>query len=176
MARKLERIARSQPMIDNEAREQEPSGIAAPVMDVPGLPCKGNRACDMIEQAGGASRLGLVLAARGNLTGKTCGAIGQFAQAIAPALRNSGTVIEPRMQVCGERRIGAMASDRPRKRIDRDDVAGALPDRAEMRIAQQPRRGELLDVTDAAAHLERIAADLAGVAGSAKFQRRRQDS
>src|SRR5215471_20065233 len=61
-ARKLERIARRHPMIDDEAREQESSSIAAPFMDAVGLPCQRNRACDMIEQAGGASRLGLVLA------------------------------------------------------------------------------------------------------------------
>ena len=80
------------------------------------------------------------------------------------------------MQIGGERRFGAMAADRALQRIDRDDVAGAFPDRAEMRVAQQPRGGEFLDVADAAAHLQRIAADLAGIAGGAEFQRRRQDA
>ena len=42
------------------------------------------------------------------------------------------------MQIGGERTIGAVAANRAGQRIDRDDVAGALPDRAEMRIAQVP--------------------------------------
>ena len=45
-----------------------------------------------------------------------------------------------------------------------------------MGVAQQPRRGEFLDVADAAAHLQRIAADLARVAGRTEFQSRRQDA
>ena len=40
------------------------------------------------------------------------------------------------MQIGGERCIGAVAADRALQRIDRDDVAGAFPDRAEMRVAQ----------------------------------------
>jgi hypothetical protein len=80
------------------------------------------------------------------------------------------------MQVGGKRRIGAMPADRSRQRIDGDDIAGTFPDRAEMGVAQQPRGCELLDVTDAAPHLHRIAADLARVARGAEFQRWRQDA
>ena len=80
------------------------------------------------------------------------------------------------MQIGGERGIGAVAADRPLQRIERHDVAGAFPDRAEMGVAQQPRGGEFLDVADAAAHLQRVAADLARIAGGAEFQRRRQDA
>src|SRR5260370_30830199 len=68
-----------------------------------------------------------------------------------------------------------MAADRPLQRVQRDDVAGALPDRAEMGVAQQPAGREFLDVADAAAHLQRIAADLARIAGGAEFQGRRSE-
>ena len=80
------------------------------------------------------------------------------------------------MQIGRERAVGAMAADRALQRIDRHDIAGAFPDRAEMGVAQQPRGGEFLDVADAAAHLQRIAADFSGVAGGAEFQGRRQDA
>ena len=80
------------------------------------------------------------------------------------------------MQVRRKRGISTMAADRALERIERHDVAGSFPDRTEMGIAQQPRGGEFLDVTDAAAHLQRVAADLAGIAGGAEFQCRRQDA
>src|ERR1700732_5042754 len=121
----------------------------------------------MIEQTGGAPRLGFVFAAPGDLAGKTDGAIGELAQAITPGARHVGAVVEPSMEVGSKCGVGAMPADRPRQRVDSDDVAGALPDRTEMRVAQQPRGGEFLDVADAAAHLERIATDLAGVARGA---------
>jgi len=74
------------------------------------------------------------------------------------------------MQIGRERAIRTMAADRAFERVERDDVAGAFPDRAEMSIAQQPAGRELLDVTGAAAHLECIAADFSSVAGGAEFQ------
>jgi len=90
-------------------------------------------------------------------------------QAAAPSYRHIGTVIETGMQIGRECGVSAMAADRALQRIDRDDVAGAFPDRPEVRIAQQSRGGEFLDVADAAAHLQGIAADLAGIAGGAEF-------
>ena len=69
-----------------------------------------------------------------------------------------------------------MAADRPLHGVDRNNIAGAFPDRAEMRVAQQPRGGEFLDVADAAAHLQRIAADFSCIAGRAEFQGRGQDA
>src|SRR6185295_5375643 len=97
------------------------------------------------------------------------------AEAVAETLRNPGTFAQPRMQVRAERAFGMMPADRARHRIERDDVAGALPDRPEMRVAQQARRRELLDVADAAAHLERIAAYFSRIARRTEFQHRRQD-
>ncbi len=79
------------------------------------------------------------------------------------------------MQVRRQRRIGTVTTDRARQRIDRDDVAGAFPDRSEMGIAQQPRSGEFLDIADATAHLQGIAADFSCIARRAEFQGRRQD-
>src|ERR1700690_3227872 len=105
-------------------------------MDTPGLPRQRDRACDMIKQAGGAPRVGLMVAAPGHLARKTDGAIGERAQAIAPSARNGGAVIEPGVQVGGKCCVGAMAANRPRERVDGDDVAGAFPDRAEMSITQ----------------------------------------
>ena len=95
---------------------------------------------------------------------------------MAPGDRHVGRIIQPRMQIGRQRIVRAMPADRARQRIDGDDVAGAFPDRTEMRIAQQPRGREFLNVADAAAHLQRIAADLAGIAGRAEFQGRRQDA
>ena len=80
------------------------------------------------------------------------------------------------MQIGGKRGIGAMAADRALQRIECDDVAGAFPDRAKMGVAQQARSGEFLDIADAATHLQRVAADLAGIAGGAEFQGRRQNA
>ena len=154
----------------------KPPRIAAHLVNAPALPGQRDRAGDMIEQTGGAPRVALIVGSAGDLARKADGAVGQFAQAIAPGLRHIGAVVEPGVQIGGERRIGAVAADRALQRIDRDDIAGAFPDRAEMGVAQQPRGGEFLDVADAAAHLQRIAADLAGVAGGAEFQGRRQDA
>src|SRR5690242_18950926 len=122
-------------MIDYQARKQKSAGVATHVMDARGLPGERHRACDMIEQAGGAPRLNLLIAAASDLARKGNRTVGDFVQVIAPALRHSGAVIKARVQVGTDRRIGAMASDRPAQRIDSHDVAGALPDRAEMRIA-----------------------------------------
>src|SRR6266436_9713731 len=113
----------------------------------------------MIEQAGGAPRLGLVVGAACHLACKAYGAIDKSAQTVPPGLRHFGAVVEPGMQIGRKRAIGAMAADRALERIECDDVAGAFPDRSEMGIAQQSRGGKFLDVTDAAPHLERIAAD-----------------
>ena len=44
-----------------------------------------------------------------------------------------------------------------------------------MRVAQQPRVNEFLDVADATAHLHGVAADFSGVASRTEFQGRRQD-
>ena len=163
-------------MIDHHPRQQQPPGIAAHLVDAAAFPGQRHCACDMIEQAGGAPRVGLVVGPAGDLARKADGAVGEIAQAIAPGLRHVGAVVEAGMQIGGKRRVGAVAADRALQRIDRDDVAGAFPDRAEMRVAQQSRGGEFLDVADAAAHLQRIAADLSGIAGGAEFQRRRQDA
>ena len=80
------------------------------------------------------------------------------------------------MQIGRERAIGAMTADRAFERIERDDVAGAFPDRAEMGVAQQPAGCKFLDVTNAAAHFERIAADFSGIAGGAELQGRGEDA
>ena len=69
-----------------------------------------------------------------------------------------------------------MAADGARDRVERDDVAGAFPDRAEMGVAQQPRRRELLDVADPAAHLERIAAHFPCIARGTEFQDGRENT
>src|SRR5260370_28779519 len=123
----------------------------------------------MIKQAGGAPRFGFVVAARRHLASKADGAIYEIAQTVAPGLRHIGAVVEAGVKVGGERGIRAVAADRAMQSVDRNDIAGALPDRAEMRVAQQPRGCKFLDVTDAAAHLQRIAADFSSIAGSAEF-------
>ena len=53
----------------------------------------------MIEQAGGAPRLGLVVGARRHLARKADGAVDQAAQPIAERLRHHATVIEPGVQI-----------------------------------------------------------------------------
>src|SRR5581483_12461399 len=110
---------------------------------------------------GGAPRIAFIVGVRGDFAGKADGAVDEAPQAVTPGLRHSAALIQPRMQISRERRLRAMASDRALERIERDDVAGAFPDRAEMRITQQPCGGELLDIASAAAHLHGIATDLA---------------
>jgi len=80
----------------------------------------------------------------------------EFAQAVAPGLRHACRVVEP---ACRSAASALSAPWRPTarfQRIDRDDIAGTFPDRAEMGVTQQPRGCEFLDVADAAAHLQRI--------------------
>src|SRR5258706_5903815 len=68
-----------------------------------------------------------------------------------------------------------LAPDRP-QHVEGYDVGSALPDRAEVRIAHQARVGPLLGVADAAAHLHRVAGDLARVAAGAELDERRHDA
>src|SRR5436305_12453231 len=100
----------------------------------------------MIEQAGSMPRLGFVVGSASHFARKTYRAIGETAQAIAPGLRHGGAVVEPCMQIGRERALRAMTADGALERIERDDVAGAFPDRAKMGIAQQSAGGEFLDV------------------------------
>ena len=60
--------------------------------------------------------------------------------------------------------------------IQRHDVAGALPDRAQVRIAQQTGVAPLFDVAAAAAHFHRVAGDAPCIAAGAKLDQRRQDA
>src|SRR5690242_10004126 len=109
--RKPERIARIEAMIDHEARPQQPPGVTAHGVDAMALRGEHDRACGMIEQAGGAPRLGLIVGARGDLPRKADGAVDESAQAVAPGDRYGSAVVEPGMQVGAERAVRAMAAD-----------------------------------------------------------------
>ena len=102
-------------------------------MDALSLPGELDGAGDMIEQARGAPGLGFVLAFARDLTGEGDCAIGEATQAIAPGNRHIGAVVKPRVQIGSQRAFRAMTPDRTLERIQRHDIAGALPDRAEMR-------------------------------------------
>ena len=78
-------------------------------------------------------------------------------------------------QVVAQRRQGVVTLDRA-QHVERDDVAGAFPDRAEVGVTHQPGVAPFLDVAAAAAHLHRVAGDLAGVAAGAELDQRRQDA
>ena len=80
-----------------------------------------------------------------------------------------------RAGAAAQRRQRAFAADRA-QHVERDDVAGAFPDRAQVRVAHQPRVGPFLDVAAAAAHLHRVAGDLARIAAGAELDQRRQDA
>src|SRR5271154_509607 len=56
-----ERVAGGKPVVDDEPRQQQSARIAAHFMNAPGFPRQRNRARHMIKQAGGATRLGLIL-------------------------------------------------------------------------------------------------------------------
>src|SRR5690606_4913979 len=60
--------------------------------------------------------------------------------------------------------------------VERDDVAGAFPDRSEMRIAHEPRIGPFLDVAAAAADLHGVARDLARISTGPVLDQRRHDA
>src|SRR4051794_22621199 len=100
-------------------------------MDAPALPSQRHGAGNMIQQAGGAPRVALIVLAR-DLARKADGAIAQLAQTVAPGLRHIGAVVEAGVQVSGECRFRTVAADRALQRVDSDDVAGAFPDRTEM--------------------------------------------
>src|SRR6266404_6636664 len=136
--REPERVTRRYPMVDDHARQQQPPGIAAHLVDAAAFPSQRYRTGDMIQQAGGAPRVGLVFDPAGDVARKATGALGQIAQTIAPSLRHIGAVVEAGVQIGGESSVGTVAADRAFQRIDRDDIAGAFPDRAEMGVAQQP--------------------------------------
>src|SRR6266851_3583475 len=56
--REPEWVAPRHPVIDHHARQQQPAGIAAHLVDAPALPGQRHGACDMIQQAGGTPRFG----------------------------------------------------------------------------------------------------------------------
>src|SRR3569833_688335 len=116
-------------------------------MDATRHPGKGYRASEEKKQAGCTARVGLVVGVRGNGAREADGSIDKDAQLIAPSLLHLGALVEPCMQIGRKRRFRAMTPDCALQGIQRDDVAGALPARAEVRIAQQPRGRKLLDVT-----------------------------
>jgi len=174
--RQPERIAGREAMIKHQPRQQQTACIAAHLVDAAAFPGKRYRACNMIKQAGRTSRLGLVLGARRDLAREADRAIDKAAQPVAPGLRHMGTVVEPGMQVGGKRGFRTVAADRALHCVERDNVACAFPDRAEMRVAQQARGREFLDVADAAAHLQGVAADFSSIARGTEFQRRCQDT
>ncbi len=73
---------------------------------------------------------------------------------------------------------GQQAVFAPRRtdNIERDNVARALPDAAQVRIPEQSRPRPLFDITATAAHFHRITDDLARITTGAVFEQRRQDS
>ena len=71
--------------------------------------------------------------------------------------------------------MGAALADRARDDVERVDVAGALPEHADMGIADQPRIDPLLDVTVAAADFHGPGRDRNVVAAGAELEQRRQD-
>ncbi len=64
-------------------------------------------------------------------------------------------------------------ADRAADDIKRVDVAGAFPEHADMRVADQPRVHPFLDVAVAAAHLHGAGRHRNVVAAGAEFQQRR---
>src|SRR3954466_11091913 len=84
--RQLERVAWRDAMVDHHARQQEPTRVAAHLVNPAALPGQRDRAGDMIEQAGGAARIALIVAPAGYLAREADGAVGQFAQTVAPGL------------------------------------------------------------------------------------------
>jgi hypothetical protein len=60
--------------------------------------------------------------------------------------------------------------------VERNDVAGALPDRAKVGLAQEPRLDPLLDVTVAAPHFHGIARDLARIPACPELDQRRENA
>src|SRR4029077_17252195 len=57
--RQLERIVGRHPVIDHHARQQQPSGVAAHLVDASTLPRQRHGTSDMIEQTGGTPRIAL---------------------------------------------------------------------------------------------------------------------
>ncbi len=103
------------------------------------FPREGDGAGDMIKSAGGAAGLGFILGPTRHLASKADGLVGQGVKTVAPALRNAGGIVDPRMQVGSQRRLCAVAPDRALQRIERDDVAGAF--QIEPRWASRSNRG-----------------------------------
>ena len=60
--------------------------------------------------------------------------------------------------------------------VQRHDVAGAFPDRAQVRVAHDARVAPLFDVTAAATHFHGITGDLARIAAGAELDQRREQA
>ena len=72
--------------------------------------------------------------------------------------------------------MAARLADGALDHVERVDVGGAFPQRADLRIAHQTGGHPFLDVADAAAHLERLARHRDVVAAGAEFVDGRQDA
>ena len=141
----------------------------------PGLPGHGDRGGAVVQRRGHLPRLRLAaLAAAGHRRG----AFGHLLQRTLehrPGLRVQRRFGKQGAQVRGQRAQGVVAADGA-QHVERNDVAGAFPDRAQHRVAHAPRVAPFLDVAAAAAHFHRVGADLARVAAGAELDQRREDA
>src|SRR3954447_24129857 len=83
--RQPERIARRYPVIDHQPRQQQPSRIATHVVNAMCLPGERDGAGNMIEQAGGTARIGLIVGLSRDLACEADRAIGESVKPVAPS-------------------------------------------------------------------------------------------
>ncbi len=80
------------------------------------------------------------------------------------------------MQRRAERLVRAHLCCRAANRIERVDIAGALPEHADLRVADQARIYPVLDIAVAAAHLHRAGRHAKVVAARAELEERSEDA
>ena len=123
-------------------------------------------------QAGGAEGVGdrrrrvpqeqRALQAQRQQPGDPPGPQGQLVGVAELGVQPLHRVVEPGVGAAGELDLGADGGQRVRRaahrpqHVERDDVARALPDRVQRRLAVEPGQPRLLDVAVAAEHLHRL--------------------
>ncbi|MNG01828.1 hypothetical protein D3C84_848240 [compost metagenome] len=157
-------------MVHHQQRQGQAAIVRCEALRLPGHE---DRRGDVVERAASLAHL-LVAALGGHFGHGRCCAVQQAAQERRERCGQLG-LGEQLLQVALQGSQGILAGDGAGD-VQRDYVAGAFPDRAEVGVAHQARIAPLLDVPHAAAHLHGVASDPACVAAGAELDQRREDA
>ncbi len=153
-------------MLENKSRVQGPPRIG------PRLGCLPNhqdRARDVIEAACHLPRARFEGGVGGDPLGERKRPVKRKAQAVPKCRRDQRGLIQQFLELGLKSAVGAALADGAGDDIERVDVAGAFPEHADMRIADQSRMHPFLDVAVAAANFHGAGRHRNVVAAGAEF-------